>query len=84
MASLESKLNLLRNYVNDFVATNVGKFAPSYDLSINFYSLDGITECSEDDLARNVKVRLKAELNYLFSYDKEQIYSIQERGNLNE
>lgn len=70
---------MLTNYVIDFIAENVGKFTTSYDLSIKFYLLDGATECSENDLARNVKVRLESQINYLFKYDKEQMFSIQER-----
>ena len=74
--------NILVNYVTSFIEENVGKFVTSYDLTINFYTLDGITECLENDLARSVKICLKTKINYLFSYEKEQMYSIQERSNL--
>lgn len=73
--------NILTNYVSDFIEQNVRKFVPSYDLSIKFYTLGETYECQEDDLARTVKVKLKARINYLFTFDKEQTFSIQERNN---
>ena len=72
--------DLLKKHVEEYVDKNVRKFAPSYDLSIKFYTLGGTNECSEDDLARTVKIRLKAKVNYLFTFNKEQMFSIQERN----
>lgn len=74
--------NLLTNYVTNFIDENVGKFVTSYDLTINFYALDGITECGEDDLARTAKISLNADINYLFHYNKEQSFTVEERTNL--
>ena len=72
--------NILTNYVTNFIGENVRKFVPSYDLSIKFYTLGGTYECQENDLARTVKVSLKANINYLFTFNKEQTISIQERS----
>lgn len=71
--------SLLGQYIHDFVEEKVTRYATNHELSYVFYKEDGVSECGEDDLARSIKIRLKADINYLFSYDKTQTFSIKDK-----
>ncbi len=70
--------SLLEETAQSYVDENIGKLTPSYTLTINFYKENGYSHCSKRDLARCVKLKLETRINYLFSYEKEQVYMIQE------
>lgn len=71
---------ILREYINGFMCENLNRYTTNYLLNVDFYLLDGSTECSETDYARNVKITLKADINFLYKYDKTQSYTVLERN----
>lgn len=74
--------HLLGEYIHTFIEEKVTRYATNHVLTYEFYEIDGVTKCGEEDLARCVKLNLKAEINYLFKYDKDQTFSIKEKDNL--
>lgn len=73
---------ILRNNLNSFINENVGKFVNAYDLTLDFYLEDGVTQCKENYKSRCVRVSLDASINYLFKYSKVKTYMIKERTKL--
>lgn len=69
----------VQNYVSNFLETDVAKYSNEYTINVSFYLLDGVTLCTEDDLARNVKIELDAKINDLFKYKNNRSFSILER-----
>lgn len=69
---------ILRNYVYEYVSKNLDRYATNYTLNVDFYLEDGTSECTSSDLARNVKLSLKANINFLFKYSKQQSFSIKD------
>lgn len=72
----------LKEYVHTFIEEKLTRYTTKYALVMNFYKEDGVTECSKDELARCVKINLKADINFLFTYDKSQSFSIKDRENI--
>ena len=72
----------LRNYIYEFISKNLDRYATNYSLDIEFYKEDGVSECLSNDLARNVKLSLKANINFLFKYSKQQSFSIKDAESL--
>lgn len=73
---------LLIEETTKYFETNVGKYTKDYALSIAFYDDDLKAECSYYDYARTVKLSLKANINLLFTYNKEQFFTITDRDAL--
>lgn len=73
---------ILKNYIFDFLSKNLDRYATNYTLNVDFYKDDGISECSSSELARNVKLSLKANINFLFKYSKQQSFSIKDAKSL--
>lgn len=73
---------LLSNYIESFIGEKVTRYATNHTLTYEFYKQDSITKCSESDLARCVKIRLQAYINYLFKYDKTQTFSIKDKNSV--
>lgn len=72
----------LRNYIYEFISKKLDRYATNYLLGIEFYKEDGVSECLSNDLARNVKLSLKANINFLFKYSKQQSFSIKDAESL--
>lgn len=73
---------ILRSYANEFIGEKVAHFTGNFTLKVNFFQKDGVTECTENDLARSVKINLKADVNFLYKYNCEKCFSISERSNV--
>lgn len=72
----------LRNYIYEFISKKLDRYATNYSLDIEFYKEDGVSECLSNDFARNVKLSLKANINFLFKYTKQQSFSIKDAESL--
>lgn len=72
----------LTNYLTEYIQENVGKFTQNYELNVDFYLSDGVTKCGKNAFARNVKINLQAEINFMFSYSKEQSFSIKDKDTI--
>ena len=72
----------IRSYVSSYLTTNISKYTKSYTLTLTFYNDDGVTVSTSTDKSRCVKFNLKANINYLFKYDKTQTYSIKSKENI--
>lgn len=73
---------LINSHIRTFLDEKLTRYTTNYVLTCDFYNEDGITKCSENDLARCLKINLKANVNFLFKYDKLQTYSIKDKNNL--
>ena len=74
--------HLLGEYIHAFIEEKVTRYATNCELTYDFYTQDGVSKCGPNDLARCVKINLKAKINYLFTYDKNQTFSIKDKNNV--
>lgn len=74
--------SFITSYVSSYLNKNISKYTKDYTLTLTFYKDDGVTVSTSTDKSRCVKFNLKANINYLFKYDKSQTYSIKSRENL--
>lgn len=72
----------LREYVHTFIEDRVSYYATNYSLVLDFYKEDGVTKCTTSEPSRCVKINLKADINFLFSYNKTQSFTIKDRTNI--
>lgn len=70
----------LRKYVADHLENQVRRYTTNYVLDLTFYKDTSNTPCSETEIARKVKLSLKANVNYLFKYEKEKNFLIKSRN----
>lgn len=74
--------SILSSYIHTFIEEKVVRYTTNCQLSYDFYTQDGVTQCGVNDLPRCVKINLKAKINYLFNYDKIQTFSIKDKNNV--
>lgn len=68
--------DLVKEEVKAYLAENVGKYTKDYKFLVMFYQSDHKTLCSSNEYARTVKISLRTKINYLFTYYKEQFFTI--------
>lgn len=74
--------NILKEYIEDYLSTSIKRYTKNFEIGYKFYLQDGQTECGEKDYARNIKISINANINYLFTYNKTQSISIKDKNNL--
>ncbi len=74
--------NILSNYIHTYFEKNLTRYTTNYTLDVAFYDQEGGNKCQINDMSRCVEVSLKADINFLFKYDKTQKFLIKDRPNL--
>lgn len=73
-------LNEMNSYVNNYFKKNLSKYTKNYVVNIRFMQPTGTTICRTQ--CRRVRIRLVAEINSFYSYDKTQVFSVVDGDNL--
>ena len=73
--------HILKIYLSDYLKDNLNPYCKEYTVKLYFFNRDDDTICF-NNMCRDVSVTLKAEINYLFNYNKTQIFSVYSRDEL--
>ena len=61
-------------FVNNYLKTNLSKYTTNYTVNVRYLRPTGTTICRNE--CRRVRIRLVAEINSFYSYDKTQIFKV--------
>lgn len=73
--------DLVNYYLVNYFKNTLSKYVTDYQVKIYYFDRDTGLEIF-DEKCRDVNVTLKAKINYFFTYEKSENYSIIQRGEL--
>lgn len=69
--------NKVEEYVTEYLANNLTKYVTNYEVSYYFFYEDSGLVCTSGNCTA-LKISLKADINYIFHYEKAMNYYISE------
>ena len=61
-------------YSNNYLSKNIARYSTDYSIDITYFNKETGLLCEQG--CRKVKINLKAKINYLYTYDKSQIFVV--------
>lgn len=68
------------DYVDDYLKENLSRYTTDYSLETVFLSKDTNTVCTS--FCRKVEITLKAKVNFLYTYEKTQVFTVRDKDEL--
>lgn len=64
----------INNYIVNYLDNNLSKYSTDYEIKTKYLNRDSSTICLSN--CKEVKISIKAKINYLFTYEKAQSFVV--------